>query len=338
VWNRAGPAGVLAAMKRILPGLFVVLLVLAACAAPGGSPGDSAGESPDGSSPPQSADDGGGEVGAIEHPTGSEAILIVDSAGGFVPVQFMATRLPTFVLLGDGRVIMQGPQTLEFPGPAYPPLIERTLTEDGIQALLAEVSETNLFTSDLELRGAQNMVADAADTIFIVNAGGQEVTVSVYGLGTLLPDMELPPGISSAEVEAHRLLGQLNDGLMTLDSWLPAEAWENEGWQPYEPEAFRLYVRDVTGEPIEGGDMPEQVREWPTDDDPAAFGAEETFFGDGTRCGVVDGELGATWFEELSAANQMTLWTDDGERRFSVMARPVLPHEEPACPELGGAG
>ncbi len=42
--------------------------------------------------------------------------------------------------------------------------------------------------------------------------------------------------------------------------------------------------------PVDGGGLPEQVREWPTDDDPAAFGDEETFFGDGTRCGVVDGD------------------------------------------------
>jgi len=324
-------------MKRILPGLIVVLIVLTACAAPGGSPGGSSGESPDGSSPPGS--DGGGteDPGAIDHPTGSEAILVVDSSGGFIPVQFMATRLPAFVLLGDGRVIMQGVQTLEFPGPALTPLMERTLTEDGIQQVLQGIEDTNLFTADLELNGAQNVVADAANTLFMVNAGGQEVTVSIYGLGALPPDMEPPPGITSGEIEAHRILGQLNDGLITLDSWLPADAWESEGWQPYQPEAFRLYVRDVTGQPVEGGDLPEQVREWPTDDDPAAFGEEETFFGDRTRCEVVDGELGATWLEELNAANQMTLWTDDGERRFSVMARPVLPHEDPACPELAGA-
>ncbi|MFN2417910.1 MAG: hypothetical protein ABR593_03175, partial [Candidatus Limnocylindria bacterium] len=100
--------------------------------------------------------------------------------------------------------------------------------------------------------------------------------------------------------------------------------------------AFRLYVRDATGEPVEGGDLPEQVREWPTDDDPAAFGAEETSFGDSTRCGVVDGELAATWLGELSAANQMTRWTDDGERRFSVIAgrscrMRILPAR--SCPE-----
>ena len=262
---------------------------------------------------------------------------MVDYSGGMVPVQFMVTNLPAFVLLGDGRVIMQGAQTLEFPGPAYPALIERTLTEDGIQAILQGVEDTNLFTADLELNGAQAVVADAANTLFILNAGGQDVTVSVYGLGSVLPDMEAPPGMTSGEIDAHRVLGQLNDGLMTLDTWLPPDAWEAEGWQPYQPEAIRLYVRDVTGEPVDGGDLPEQVREWPTDDDPAAFGEVENAFGDGTRCGVVDGELGAAWLEELNAANQMTLWTDDGERRFSIKARPVLPHEDPACPELIGA-
>ncbi len=232
---------------------------------------------------------------------------------------------------------MQGAQTLEFPGPALPALIERTLTEDGIQQVLQAVEDTNLFTEDLELNGAQNVVADAPNTVFILDAGGQQVTVSIYGLGTLSPDMEAPQGMPSGEIQAHRVLGALNNGLMTIDTTLPADAWESEGWQPYEPEALRLYVRDVTGEPVDGGDLPEQVREWPTDDDPAAFGDAEEFFGDGTRCGVVDGEFGALWLDELTAANQMTLWTTDGENRFRVTARPVLPHEDPACPDLLGA-
>ncbi len=319
-------------MKRTFPSYFIVLILLAACAAPGGGSSESPGASP----PAESG--GGGETGEIDHPTtGTDPILVVSNTGGFVPVQFMATQLPVFVLLGDGRVIMQGAQTLEFPGPALPALIERTLTDEGIQQVLQGVEDTNLFTADLELNGAQSVVADAANTVFTLSADGREVTISVYGLGALLPDMEPPPGMTSGEIEAHRILSGLNDGLMTLDTWLPATAWETEGWQPYEPEAFRLYLRDVTGEPVDGGDLPEQVREWPTDDDPAAFGEEETFFGDGTRCGVVDGELGALWLAELNASTQMTRWTTDGENRFSVMPRPVLPHEDPACPEFGGA-
>ena len=75
------------------------------------------------------------------------------------------------------------------------------------------------------------------------------------------------------------------------------------------------------------------VREWPTDDDPAAFGEEVPVFGDGTRCGAVEGDAAATWFEDLSAANQNTLWTSDGDNRFTVASRPLLPGEETACPQ-----
>jgi len=239
-------------------------------------------------------------------------------------------------MLGDGRVIMQGAQTLEFPGPALPALMERTLNEAGIQEVLAAVAETNLFTSDLELRGASNVIADATDTVFTLNAGGAEVTVSVYGLGMLDPSLGTPQGVTSGEIQAHGVLSSLRDSLMTLDTAVSAEGWETETWQPYEPEAFRLYVRDVSGEPVDA-DLPGQVREWPTDDDPAAFGEEMEGFGDGTRCGVIEGDPGATWLEELANANQNTLWTDDGERRFTVQPRPLLPGEEAVCPQLFGA-
>ncbi len=255
-------------------------------------------------------------------------------------VDMLAVQMPAFVLLGDGRVIVQGMQTLEFPGPALPAIQERTLTEAGIQMVLSALEDTNLFVGDeIELRGMENMVADASDTVFTLNAAGLESRVSIYGLGAWSPDMgmEPPPGIDQAELQAHEVLMRLNDDLLMLENTLPGEAWETEGWQPYEPDAFRLFVRDVTGQPVDGGDLPEQVREWPTDDDPATVGEEAANFGDGTRCWVVDGELGAAWFEELSQANLMTLWTTDGDDRWSVRARPLLPHEDPTCPPLDGA-
>jgi hypothetical protein len=322
-------------MSRLVPpaAAIIVVLALTACAAPGGTPSLSPSDGSDAS------DDGSAEGGgAIEHPTGAdEPILVVESVGGFVPVEFAVTQVPAFAMYGDGRVIMQGMQTLEFPGPALPALVERQLTEEGIQAVLEAVETTNLFGSSKELRGAMNVVADASDTIFSVNAGGREVVVSIYGLGTLTPDMEAPPGMPAGELEAHEALLALNDQLMLLEGWLPAEAWASEGWHPYEPDAFRLYVRDVSGEPVEGGEGPGQVMAWPSDDDPAAFGEEQPFFGNGTRCGVVEGGAAETWLEALSAAKQNTLWTDDGDRRFSVTPHPLLPHEEAACPPLGGA-
>lgn len=298
--------------------LLALVVLLAAC---------SAGSGPDASD---------GERATIEHPTAADgAILTVESRGGFAPLEFLATQLPSFVLLGDGRVIVPGAQTLAFPGPALPPLMERSLTEEGIQEVLHAVADTGLFDGDLELRGAANFVADASDTVFTVNAGGQEVTVSVYGLGAFTPGDDVPQGISSAEVQAHAVLLRLNEQLASLDSWLPPDAWEDEGWQPYEPEALRLYVRDVSGEPVEGADVPQRQRmEWPADTDPAAFGEEDATFGDGTRCGVVEGEEAATWLQAFGRANQMTLWVrSEDDAIFTVVPRPLLPHEEPTCPE-----
>lgn len=321
-------------MNRTAPALFVMLLVLAACSASGGGGGGSDDPSP--SEAPPSSDGGGesGNDGQIDHPEGSEAVIAITWAGGMLHESMTVTQVPPLVITGDGRVIMQGMQTLEFPGPALPALIERRLTEDGLQQVLRALEQTNLFTRDLEVRGMNGMVADANDTIFTVRAAGLESVVTVYAISMLLPDMEPPPGMGAAELEAYRVLSALHDRLMTLDTWLPADAWATDTWVPYQPEAFRLYVRDVTGQPVEGGELPGQVREWPTDEDPSAFGEEIASFGDGTRCGVVEGELAATWLAELSEAKQNTLWTDEGDRGFSIGVRPLLPQEEPTCPEI----
>ena len=321
-------------MNRLRPAsaaLLVLLLVVSACASSGVRP-DASNGSPDPSPTP------GGEEAepGIEHPTGADQpVLVVDAVGGFVPAEFLVTQTPSFTLLGDGRVIMLGMQTLEFPGPALPPLLERRLTERGIQAVLEAVEATGQFGSSRDLRGAMNVVADAADTRFAVSAGGRDVTVSVYGLGMVMPGMEVPD-MPAGELEAHEALSTLNDQLVMLDTWLPDGAWATEGWQPYEPAAFRLYVRDVTDEPADGN-LPEHVMDWPTDDDPAAFGEEQPFFENGTRCGVADEGEAEAWLATLSQATQSTRWTDDGDRRFSVLPRPLLPHEEASCPEAGAA-
>jgi hypothetical protein len=301
-----------------------MLLVLSACAASGGTPGASPGSS---SSPPPS---GSGDDG---DPGGSEAILVVSYEGGMLPVQMQVTNMPTFVLLADGRVIMQGAQTLEFPGPALPALQVRTLSEQGIAAVLEAVAETELFDESRELRAAQAVVSDGVDTVFHLTEGGRDVRIAVYSLGSLsLPDMGTPPGVTAADIQADRVLTQLMDGLTMIDTSVPPDGWEAEGWQPYTPDAFRLYVRDVSGQPVEGGDLPGQVREWPVDTAPGAYGDEIVAFGDGTRCVALDGDEAAAWYDELNAANQQTTWTTTGDDRWTVQARPLLPYEDVACP------
>lgn len=319
-------------MRRRAFGTAAVLLILTACSSTGGSPQPS---QPPPSDAPPSEPTGPGD--GIEHPTGDEAILVVSSAGGFMPVEFSVTSMPGIVILGDGRVIVQGAVPAIFPGPAMAPLQERHLTEAGIQTVLEAVEDTGLFTTDLELRGAAAMVADAPDTVFHLNAAGREVTVTVYALGFIMDDMEPPPGMSSAELEAHRILTRLNDALVSIDTSVPADQWEADGWKPFEPDAFRLFVRDVTGEPPPDETLPEDVRDWPiSGEDAGGFGAEFGLLGDGTRCGAVTGDDAAAWLAALGEATQITRWTTDGENRFSVLVRPLLPYEDPACPEPMG--
>jgi len=321
-------------MIRFAPVLLVVLVALSGCAGSAGSSSDPPGSSLGGSGE-NDASPSAPETGAIDHPTGSEAVLVVTSEGGMLPVQMQVTNMPLFVMLGDGRVIVPGVTDLMFPGPALPALQVRQLTEDGIQDVLEAVEATELFADDLDLRAAQNVVADATDTVFALDAGGRQVRVSAFALGSLSdPAMgEPPPTVSAADIEADTILRQLMDGLTAIDTSVPPDGWEADGWQTYMPEALRLYVRDVTGQPVEGGeDLPGQVLGWPTDDDPATFGDEIAAFGDGTRCATVSGDDAATWYAALSEANQQTLWTTDGDDRWLVQARPLLPHEDVACP------
>jgi hypothetical protein len=297
-------------MKRTaqpLLSLAVAALVIVSCARPGASPPGN----------------------QIAHPAGDELVLRIDSRGGFVPPEFVFSSFPTFTLLGDGRVIVAGAQMEIFPGPALPSVQVRQLTEAGIQAVLKAVAATGQFAGSAEWRGAQNFVADAPDTVFTLNADGRSVTVTVYGLGTFLPGQEAPPDVPAAEQAAHQALSKLSERLTTLEAWLPAAAWAQTKWQPYQPEALRLLVRNADGDPPDESGIANQELPWPTTGDPATFGAPVTF-GD-YRCGPVSGDEATAWYQALSNANQLTRWTS-GDHRYQVTVRPVLPDEPAECP------
>ena len=79
--------------------------------------------------------DGTGE-GGIGHPTGAGDVLLrISDEGGFVPVEYLLTALPSFTLYGDGTVVTQGAQTQIYPGEfgRHQPLTE--ITNGGQQLL-----------------------------------------------------------------------------------------------------------------------------------------------------------------------------------------------------------
>jgi hypothetical protein len=296
-------------MKRIarpsLPAFFALSVLLAACGGAGS----------------------GGSSGPITHPSGDDLLLRVDYRGGMLANGFV-TGFPTFSLLGDGRVIVPGAQIAIFPGPALPAVNVRRLTEDGIQAVLDLVASTGFFRADAQFRGAQNVVADAPETVFTLHADGQEVEVAVYGLGALDPAGS-HPGISADELAAHRILSQLLERLGTLDAWVPTGGWADPNWGPYRPDALRLIVRNADADPPDDTGIGNALVEWPDDSDPATFG--DVIGSSEERCGVVSGQRAEAWYTALSGANQLTRFVK-GEHRYQVTVRFQLPDEPMECP------
>ncbi len=269
----------------------------------------------------------GGSTGPIAHPSGDDVILRVEFGGGMIR-DFHLTNFPPFTLLGDGRVIVPGAQIDLFPGPALPAVNVRKLTEDGIQAVLKELARTGLFGTSVELRAAQNFVADAGDTIFTLHADGKDVTITVYGLGTFDAPGDYP-GVSADEMAANRALSRLNQQLGNLDAMVAASAWVDAGWHPYEPEALRLLVRNADADPPDENGIGNALIDWPVDSDPTTFG-DATSDGE-RRCGVVSGQEAEGWYTALSDANQLTRFVK-GDHKYEVTVRFQLPDEPPECP------
>lgn len=302
--------------------LLVLAVALAACRA--GGPG-SGGDGPGGTD----GTDGTDGNGEIAHPEGSELVLRVETCCGFVPREYVLSAVPDLTLLGDGRLITVGPQLAIYPGPALPNLQERRLSESGIQEVLTLVSDTGLFEASAEFDAASNFIADAPTTIFTLTTSAGTVVVSVYGLGALSDGID-DSMIPEAERAAHERLLELRDQLFVLESSLPAEAWADDGSQPFVASAVRLYVRNADADPPDESGVEPSRKPWPLGVPPEEFGSP---LGNDApeRCGVVTGAEANQLLEALTDANQLTQW-ESGGSVYALIARPLLPDEAQTCP------
>lgn len=265
---------------------------------------------------------------SVPHPAGSEVVVRIAWTGGFVPYEFIFTSVPRFTLLGDGRVLVEGPQIAIYPGPALPNVQVRRLTEEGIQSILFRIAETGLFDDSHSWTAATQFIADANSTVFTVRADNREVVVDVYALGLLTDPSMVPTGIPADELEAHERLADLEGDLLNLDAWIPADDWADPAWQSYEPGALRLLVANIDARPPNPDGLDAEPIAWPGLTAPDQFGTASTI--QDFRCGVVSGAEGAAWYAALSQANQLTRWSHGGHL-YSVTPRPLLPDEQLEC-------
>jgi hypothetical protein len=270
---------------------------------------------------------------SVPHPAGSEVVVRIAWTGGFVPYEFIFTSVPRLTLLGDGRVLVEGPQIDIYPGPALPNVQVRRLTEEGIQSILFRIAETGLFDESHSYNAATQFIADANSTVFTVRVENREVVVDVYALGLLAEPNVGTPGIPTEELEAHERLTALETALLDLEAWIPADDWADATWRSYAPDALRLVVANIDAQPPNPDGLDSEPIPWPGTTAPDQFGTPSTI--QDFRCGVVSGAEGAAWYAALTQANQLTRWSHDGHL-YSVTPRPLLPDEPLDCGQTEG--
>jgi hypothetical protein len=262
----------------------------------------------------------GGDEGIV-HPTGAdELVLRVEVGGGFVPVEFVLTQIPSFSLYGDGRIITLGPQIEIYPGPALPNLLVTHISEEGVQRILQAARDAGLLGPDRQYDYPG--VADAATTTFTLVAEGSTHVTSAYALGESFNDGLL----KEDELHGRRALLDFQARLSDLRSWLPEGSVGEE--TPFEFDELRIFVRPEA--PQSEPELEQRPVTWPLPDDLASFGAPVEISPE-LRCGTVDGDELQQVLDRAAEANTLTPWLSGG-KPYSLIFRPLL-SDESGCPD-----
>jgi hypothetical protein len=296
----------------LTPLLAATLLACSAGAAPSAAPSGAPSGAP--SAEPSAAPSGTPNVGAVEHKTGAtDVVLRYDEGGGFMMAGYSASQAPPFTLYGDGTVIFRNPM-LEMPAAqgsvmTFNPMRTAKLSEEQIQELLI------LALGDGGLAAARanyenNMVTDVGTTVFTIDAGGINKTVSIYALGFDDP--------SGTDVVARTAFKKLADRLADFDQG------GSVATDVYTPDAYRLALIESPGM------VAPDIREWPWTDltvadfKPAADPNDLQF----PHRTMTPAEIDMLNVKDYAGGFNGLVLRGTDKKLYTVALRPLLPDDE----------
>ena len=281
-----------------------------------------------------------------------EVVVRVVTDGGFAAESREPARLPEVSVFGDGRVITQGPTTLEYPGPALPNLQEFRLTRDGVAAIVDEARAAGLLDDPPPDYGDAG-ITDQATTTVTLRVDGTKAEVQVYTLsfddGLTVEQREnrrelqqfigfvghahgvgvhvIPGSTRRYEPEAlavrvESFLSDLKAALMRCRR-MGAQCTKLE---PPSGDPMRHYSRTTYDELHEGvkvlqADLKTEERRWPLGDLA------------GTECAVFHGAELAAVLDAADGARGDVRWLS-GNDSYRLVFRPLLPDEQ-TCDDVG---
>jgi len=236
---------------------------------------------------------------------GDEPVVQITSEGGFAPVELVLSTGPRYTLLGDGRLIYQGFQTMEFPGRLVPPYLVTTLDDNQMAAVQAMVEDIGLPVIDDEVDdSAAAVIADATTEVIRYWDDAGEHRLAVYALGI--------------DEEASARNAAFLELITTFDRFTAETEAES-----YEP----VWVRVFAGEGFTDPEF-EDVREWPLEHGDFSNWTE---LPNGWFCTTVS----AAALAPFENATQATTWEpptgSQSTSPITLLVRPLLPGE-PNCP------
>lgn len=262
--------------------------------------------------------DNGGDVGAAPAASESAAsqqgglVLRLTQEGGFVPAERIVGRIPEVSVYADGRMITEGPITMQYPGPALPNLQVATIAPDAVAALADEATAAGVRTgSDL----GQPNVADAPNTRIDVIRDGTTQSVSVSALGEAMPnDPRLTPAQRESRAKLAAFVEKLRKTGLNADN------------QPYQAQKIAALAGEYK-QPQDGLPGTPQPVAWPG---PALPG---DYLNPNVKIGCVLADAAAVrGAVEQGKASQTTPWTSGGNQ-YAITFRPLLP-DETGCADL----
>lgn len=183
-----------------------------------------------------------------------------------------------------------------------PALMERQLTDAGIQLVRDEMAATGLTDAPANYDPVPNPGVEppgygGSGSVLEVGVPGGESIVITWYLFNDSPEQDFFQPQPEAEA-----LEALSARLATLEEWLPASAWADDTAEPYEPVSYLMAIDSQPRGPGEDSWVEIDTVVWPLDEAIDDFGELSDPDIDGVRSGCVSGEDGRAVMAALDAA------------------------------------
>lgn len=230
------------------------------------------------------------------------AVLEYGVYGGFTTYTFAFQMQPNVYVSSDGLVFGPGAAPAIYPGALVPPMTVRTITQDGIDALVAAADDAGML-AEVDYT-ADTMIADAGTATLRITVDGEEYVHEAYALG-----IGGPPGADAEETPERQALADFLEQLNDLGSIVgEAELGEPE---PLDPTGYQFVAQEIADTSV--FEIEPTVVPWPADTGVA--------LADALVCTEIDREAVGDLFE---SSNELTFFADGGIT-YQLSVRPTLP-------------